>query len=336
MGFTNYTEAKSEEEELVSEEWKQMILSLPKERGWRTSHLYEYQGFWCQIAKIQAIANFQKHFQSFYSDVVLASIPKSGTTWLKALAFAVTNRDRFSVTSDSHPLLTSNPHDLVPFFEYKLYANNQTPCFSNFFSFDQRRLFGTHIPYPSLADSIKTSNCRIVYICRNPFDCFVSTWHFLGPLTSLSLEEAFEMFCQGIIGYGPFWEHMLGYWKESLERPEKGLFLMYEELKEDPLFHLKRLAKFLKCPFSLEEERSGVVEKIKKLCSFQNLKELEVNKKGKSIMSFENEKLFRKGEVGDWVNCLSPQMVERLSKVIDEKLGGSSLKFNVLPSNMDK
>jgi len=323
--------AAAAEEEKLSQECKELLLSLPKEKGWRTLHIYKFQEFWCQPTEIQSIISFRRHFQASDTDVVLATIPKSGTTWLKALAFAVVNRRRFAVLSNSHPLLSSNPHDLVPFFEYKLYANGQIPDLSNL---PQPRLFGTHIPFASLPNSIKKSDCRVVYICRNPFDTFISTWHYMeklrpGSQAPVLLDEAFEMYCKGIIGFGPFWEHMLGYWKESIERPHKVLFLKYEDLKEDITFQLKKLAEFLGIPFSLEEERSGVIENIAKLCSFENLKELEVNKTGKSIKNFENKDLFRKGEVGDWVNHLSPTMVEQLTELLEEKLGGSGLSFKV-------
>jgi hypothetical protein len=93
--------------------------------------------------------------------------------------------------------------------------------------------------------------------------------------------------------------------------------------------NISSLAGFLGFPFSLEEERSGVIEKIAKLCSFENLKELEVNKSGKSIKNFENKYLFRKGEVGDWVIYLSPTMVEKWTKLMEEKLGASGLSFKV-------
>lgn len=333
---------EEEEEERLSEECKQLLLSLPKEKGWRTPFLYKFQGFWCQSSEIQSIMAFQNHYQAFDTDIVLATIPKSGTTWLKALAFAIENRDRFPVVlvpnddvkdHHQHPLLTSNPHDLVPFFEYKLYSNGQIPDLSKLFP-QHPRLFGTHAPFPSLANSVKKSNSKIVYICRNPFDTFVSSWHFLnkvkpGSFPAFPLEEGFDLYCNGIIGFGPFWEHMLGYWKESVEKPEKVLFLKYEDLKEETCFHLKRLAKFLGCPFSLEEEKNGVIEEIVKLCNFESLKELEINKNGRSIKNFENKNLFRKGEVGDWMNYLSPRMFERLSNIMEEKLGGSGLKFKV-------
>ena len=163
MTITHYPNNQSSnggEEEELSHECKELLLSLPKEKGWRTPHLYKYQEFWCQAIEIQSIVSFQRHFQASDNDVVLATIPKSGTTWLKALAFAIVNRKRFSL-ENNHPLLTSNPHDLVPFFEYKLYANRQLPDLSNL---PHPRHFGTHLPFPSLPTSIKKSGCRVVYV----------------------------------------------------------------------------------------------------------------------------------------------------------------------------
>nr|KYP33476.1 hypothetical protein KK1_045667 [Cajanus cajan] len=281
--------------------------------------------------EIQAIITFQKHFQAKDSDVIVATIPKSGTTWLKALTFAIVNRHRFT-TSISHPLLTSNPHELVPFLEYTVYGdapNNQVPDLSNM---AEPRLFGTHIPYPSLAMSIKESNSKIIYICRNPLDTFVSTWIFLNKikpkhLPDFGLEEAFDMYCKGIIGFGPTWNQMLGYWNESLARPSKVLFLKYEDLKKDVEINVKRIAEFLGCPFTEEEESIGMIESIIKLCSFENMKELEANKSGTFGRNFERKYLFRKAETGDWVNYLSPKMAEKLSQIMEQKLSGSGLSF---------
>ncbi|RDX89329.1 Cytosolic sulfotransferase 15, partial [Mucuna pruriens] len=198
------------EEDSLSQECKEFILSLPREKGWRTRYLYLFQGFWCQAMEIQAIITFQKHFQAKDNDVIVASIPKSGTTWLKALTFAIVNRHRFPTSI-------------------------------------------------------------------NPLDTFVSSWIFLNKvmpeyLPKLTLEEAFDMYCKGIIGFGPTWNQMLGYWKESIARPSKVLFLKYEDLKKDVNFNVKRIAEFLGCSFTQEEESNGVVESIIKLCSFENMK----------------------------------------------------------------
>lgn len=263
--------------------------------------------------------------------MIIATVPKSGTTWLKALVYAIVSRSRFGVNSIDHPLLRANPHDLVPFLEYKVYSNNQVPNLSNLAS---PRFFASHVPYKSLPKTIieEKSNCKIVYICRNPFDTFVSVWHFmkkirptnLGPF---SLEEAFDKYCKGQVGYGPYWDHMLQYWEESLKSPQKVMFLKYEDLKGDIALQLRRLAEFLGYPFSPQEESNGVVEDIANLCSLQTMRDLEVNKSGKSILYFDNKSLFRKGEVGDWVNLLSKEMVERLSTIMEDKLAGSGLEF---------
>ncbi|KAI3445175.1 hypothetical protein Pfo_001840 [Paulownia fortunei] len=327
----NQSNAQDQQQEL-SPECKQLLSSLPKERGWRTPNLYLYQGFWCQPKEIQAIVSVQKHYTAEDTDLIVATIPKSGTTWLKALSFAIVNRQHFAHNQHNQPLLTSNPHELVPFLEYKLFANCRIPDMSGF---PRPRLLGTHMPIGALPDSIRDSRCRLLYMVRNPFDTFVSIWHFLNKirpesLGPFSLEEAFDMYCRGAIGFGPYWDHMLGYWHESLRSPHKVLFLKYEEMKEQTSFHLKKLAEFLGFPFSLQEEEDGVVEGIAKLCSFEHMKELEVNKKGKgAIADFENKALFRKAEVGDWVNHLTPLMVERLTNIMEEKLAGTGLSFKV-------
>ncbi|KAG8391083.1 hypothetical protein BUALT_Bualt01G0150900 [Buddleja alternifolia] len=322
-----------EQETLSTEFFDELLSSLPKEKGQRTPDIFLYQGFWCQPKEIQAIISIQKHYTAEGTDLILATIPKSGTTWLKALSFAIVNRKQFYHSQKDHPLLTSNPHELVPFLEYKLFADNQIPDMS---SFPRPRLLATHMPLGAMPDSVRNSRCKLVYLVRNPFDTFVSIYHFIDKirpkaLGPFSLEEAFDMYCRGVIGFGPYWEHMLGYWLESLRNPHKVLFLKYEEMKENTSFELKKMAEFLGYPFSREEEEDGVVEGIAKMCSFEHLKDLEVNKMGKgAIVNFENKHLFRKGGVGDWVNHLTPLMVERLTNIMEQKLACSGLSFKLL------
>ncbi|XP_020240017.2 cytosolic sulfotransferase 15, partial [Cajanus cajan] len=326
------------EEDKLSQDCKELVLSLPREKGWITPYLYLYQSFWNSSTEIQAIKNFQNHFQAKDNDVIIASVPKSGTTWLKALTYAIVNRQHFP-SLENHPLLNYNPHQLVPPFEFVLYDDIYGQI-HDLSIMTEPRLFGTHIPFTSLAKSIKESNCRIIYICRNLLDTFVSTWTFVDKimpeiLPTLPLEEAFEMYCKGVIGFGPSWNHILGYWEESLARPNKVLFLKYEDLKEDINFNVRKIAEFLGCPFTQEEEKDGVTENIIKLCSFEKMKELKVNKYGTMGEGriIENKNFFRKAEIGDWVNYLPRSMVEKLSKIIDEKLSGSGLSFRVYDLN---
>ncbi|XVE90226.1 hypothetical protein DITRI_Ditri20bG0062000 [Diplodiscus trichospermus] len=317
------------------EEFQELLRSLPKERNWNwngTHQLYFYQGFWClSSVALKAVISCQKHFQALDSDVFITSFPKCGTTWLKALTFSIVNRNQFD--KEENPLLSFGPHHLIRFLEYDIYLNNPSPDLQNC-SLYSPRLFSSHFPFASLPTSIRDSNSKIVYISRNPMDMFISLWFFSDRLRleneePLSLDEAFELFCRGVYPCGPYFDHVLGYWKASQENPNKILFLQYEDLKEDIISNVKKLAMFLGCPFTEEEEKRGVVEEIAETCSFGNLKELDVNKNGMHPFGIPNKTLFRKAEVGDWSNYLSPKMVKRLEKLIQENVNKSGLTFKL-------
>ncbi|KAF5197469.1 Cytosolic sulfotransferase [Thalictrum thalictroides] len=145
-----------------------------------------------------------------------------------------------------------------------------------------------------------------------------------------STKEYLEQFCEGVTHYGPFWEQILQYWKLSNERPEKVLFLKYEELKGDIIAQCKKMADFMNCSFSSEEENDGVIKDIAKFCSFEHLSNLEVNKQTEqsSIPQLDNGMFFRKGEIGDWKNLITTSMAEKLDQFVEQKLQGSGLKLN--------
>ncbi|KAB1212356.1 Cytosolic sulfotransferase 1 [Morella rubra] len=143
----------------------------------------------------------------------------------------------------------------------------------------------------------------------------------------LTIEEAFDNFSKGISVYGPYWDHVMSYWKESLEKPEKVFVLKYEDMKEQPTIYLKKLAEFLECPFSREEEVKGVINDILRLYSFENLSNLEVNKNGKILMLVNKAALFRRGEAENWKNHLTAEMSETLDRITEEKFHNVGLKF---------
>ncbi|KAL8225279.1 hypothetical protein R6Q57_017836 [Mikania cordata] len=115
----------------------------------------------------------------------------------------------------------------------------------------------------------------------------------------------------------------------TYDNGRKILLLKYEDMKQDTAGSVKRLAEFTGYPFSIEEEKAGVIENIIKLCSFENLSNLEVNKSGscrpRPSVTIENRALFRKGKVGDWRHYLTEEMKEKIDKLMDEKLGHTGL-----------
>ncbi|KAF3507035.1 hypothetical protein F2Q69_00000255 [Brassica cretica] len=215
-------------EDKISEETKKLITSLPTDKD-SQGNLCKYQGCWYYYNTFQAVISFQKHFQPQDTDIILASTPKSGTTWLKALTVALLERSKHHDDHPlNHPLLSNNPHALVPLLE------SSTPDLTMFSPSSSTRLFSTHMPFHTLKEG---------------------------------------------------------------------------------------------CPFTEEEEESGGVNKILELCSLRSLSDLEANKSGKTVNGVDYKFFFRKGEVGDWKNHLTPEMESKIDTIIEEKLRGSGLSF---------
>ncbi|KAF3338906.1 flavonol 3-sulfotransferase-like protein [Carex littledalei] len=308
--------------EEVDSKYKELILTLPKEVRWPFV-MRKYKGFWQTEKILPGIMAMEEAFKPRPSDVIVASYMKSGTTWLKALTFTIMHRNKYVFSS--HPLLKLNPHDCVPITEYH-YATRDEQYLE---TLPSPRVLGTHLPYSILPESIKTSKCPIVYICREPKDVLVSLWHMVTRFEwfkkSFPFTQAFEIFCEGRMPYGPVWDHVLEYYMKSLHSPEKILFLKYEEMMKDPIDGVMRLAIFIGFPFSEEEIKNGLVEEIVEFCSFNKLKDLDVNKNG--IGHVKNDFFFRKAVVGDWQNHMTPEMAIKLDDITKEKLHHSGLIF---------
>jgi hypothetical protein len=274
----------------------------------------------------------KQHLKARDTDVFLATFPKCGTTWLKALVFAALHRT--TAGPALAPLAAHSPHQLVPFLEAQVFTNGRIPDLS---SLPAPRLLMTHIPPVSLPECIAASECKVVYLCRDPKDCFVSLWHFLNRFAPApwGIGEAFVQFCDGVSLFGPFWEHALGYWRWHVDKPEQVFFLTYEELAADTLGQLRRLTRFIGRPFTAEEQDAGVDREIVEACAMENLAGLEVNRSGETMMaerSVANNVFFRRGVVGDWKNHLTPEMARRIDEITENNFGGSGL---VLQSHLN-
>ncbi|CAL5005899.1 unnamed protein product [Urochloa decumbens] len=328
-----------------------MVASLP--RGPHCSlfpSLRHYRGFWLPEITLQCLPQVHARFDLGPTDVLIASFPKCGTTWLKSLCFAAARRSSHPPPLDlaaggDHPLLLRNSHDCVRFIDTLQFLQagddgNAPP---------QPRLLGTHLPYsllPARATGADGSaGCRIVYITRDPKDTLVSLFHFNSGVVMSGagapapapeaggFEEAFELYCQGRYGLGSQWEHAREYWSASARRPGRVLCLRYEEVLEDPAGSLRRIAAFMGCPFTAEEEDAGVVGAILELCGMETQRGLEVNRSGayvvRGLLSIGNKHFFRKGVAGDWRNHMTPEMAARLDGVVEEALKGSGFTFDL-------
>ncbi|KAK1383491.1 Sulfotransferase [Heracleum sosnowskyi] len=265
------------------------LLSLPKEKWCGDDLVYQFHGFWFMLPCLKGALQFLNNFKPLPTDVILASFPKTGTTWLKSLLFAITNR-----TSNTHP------HDLFPTLELQVYSSNPTAA-GNLTSCDgNARIFSTHVPYQFLSKSaIHSSECRIVYVTRNPKDTLISLWHYIGkskmPLMKpWTIEDAVDKFCDGT---------------------------------DDTKNQVKKLAEFLGCPLDNEEEADEIV----KICDIQTLKQHEVNKSSDlpKWLELPYNSYFRQGEVGDHKNYFDSHIIQRIDDMTKDKFHSAGFMFGL-------
>ncbi|KAE9467314.1 hypothetical protein C3L33_00756, partial [Rhododendron williamsianum] len=301
--------------------------SMPQEKWMGDVVLYQFHGFWFSPLLLQGTQELLNQFKPLSGDVILASFPKTGTTWLKSLLYSIINRSSIDQLAGNHP------HDLVPQLELQVYGPRAvsapphfpSPCSAS----PSNRIFGTHLPYQIFGKTAVSSDCRIVYVARNPKDTLVSYWHMVNTMEMAKrdpwpLEEAVDKFCEGFFPFGPYYEHVLGYQKESIERPKKFFFVTYEELKSDTKTQVKKLAEFLGCPFDNKEQ----VEEVVRSCSIETLRNHEVNKSSdmSKFIPMPLNSFFRKGQVGDHKNYLTKDMIERIDRITSDKFHGLIFK----------
>ncbi|PIN21572.1 Sulfotransferase [Handroanthus impetiginosus] len=289
---------------------------LPRARFWEAMDICQWEGYWFEPGLVKPAITFRSTFHARNDDILLASTIKTGTTWLKSLSLCITQNRQNHKHNDI--LTTENPHFHVPTIESMIYSTKPTKI--DIYDASSPRLLHTHLPYSVLPVSVKESQCKIVYIARNPKDTIISMWHFFNSIfrpnqDPFPLEKAVDCFCSGVHQYGSFFEHVVEYWLESQKRPEKMLFLKYEEMKRDPKGEVSKIAEFLGRPFG-----DGEVDEILWRCSLDRLKNLEVNKNGSILYNVPNSSYFRKGEVGDWKKYLTPEMEERINQTSRSKL----------------
>jgi estrone sulfotransferase len=75
--------------------------ALPAREGWSAT-LVQYKNYWLKPRMLEGILLAEQAFKPRADDIILSTQPKCGTTWLKALAFTITNRSRYDFSN--HPL----------------------------------------------------------------------------------------------------------------------------------------------------------------------------------------------------------------------------------------
>ncbi|XP_069768983.1 sulfotransferase 1B1-like [Narcine bancroftii] len=259
-------------------------------------------------------------FQAHPSDLLVATYPKAGTTWVQEIVDSILH-DGVVSQCDRGPM-----PNRIPFLEFKE-RGKQRPGMQKLREMPPPRVIKTHLPFSLLPKSFLEQRCKVIYCARNAQDVMVSFFHFdrmnkLQPEPG-SWAEYFLKFITGNVSYGPWHKHVRGWWEQRMHYPI--LYLFYEDLKEDLNREVRKVMKFLGREISNE-----AVASIVKHTSFESMKEnpaCNYSNVPSSIFDTNTSVFMRKGQVGDWKNHFTIAQAEVFDAVYRRWMEGSDLQF---------
>ena len=196
-----------------------------------------------------------EHYQPRKNDVIVSTYPKSGTTWMKQMAYQIGYKGEGDYTHIDRVIPW--PDNLVPMDDmamvddFSLVANSPT---------------GLHVIKSHLEAEYIPYNDEAKYICviRDPKDTLVSIVHFDNGFNQLLFGETVpvdawvDAFQTNNFVYQPWAELTDSWWR--LRNRDNVLVYLYEDMIREGEQCIKKVADFLEITLS-ESEFSKVVEK---------------------------------------------------------------------------
>ncbi|KAH9381559.1 hypothetical protein HPB48_005466 [Haemaphysalis longicornis] len=270
-------------------------------------------------------------------DVFIVTYVKCGTTWMQHIVYLIQN--------DGVP-----PASAVEFYTASPFIE---VCGSDCTRWMKRPgAIKTHMP---LHLTRYSPDARYIVVIRNPWDVIVSMHHFWFMISAYDYKEnfdySFENFMKGHFESGDYFKFYRDWYKLSGEA--NVLFIVYEDMKNDPKAAVLRVARFLGADYEARLLADGgkILDAVLKYSSVEEMANYtnrmihdfyeaefpfhgeeyrgwrhlhEVVHKGAGA-SADKINYVRKGTVGDWKNHFSSEQVKRLSEKFREETRGSGI-----------
>ena len=192
---------------------------------------HSLEEFFPKIAGLQSkeSAAHARTFLPRSDDILIATFPKSGTTWIQQICHGL--RTSGDMTFDEITFV-------VPWIEMA----HDLGLDSNAEQVANPRCFKSHDTWEDIA-----KGARYIYVVRNPYDVAISMFNFMDgwfiePGT-VALEEFIPAFFAANYRERGYWRHLLSWWAQK-DNPDV-LFCAYENMKVDLPGTVKRIAEFM-------------------------------------------------------------------------------------------
>ncbi|XP_078689670.1 sulfotransferase 1C4-like isoform X1 [Branchiostoma floridae x Branchiostoma belcheri] len=247
-----------------------------------------------------------KTFDIRDDDIMIMSYPKTGTWWI----YQVVKQILASEGIQDEKYLSNLPNHLeftVPGVGalVELFKTAPSP-----------RVLTTHVPVEFLPSGLLGSKAKIIVMMRNPKDTAVSTFHFYQKVPEMKTPESWDSFVEEFLAgdcpWGPFYDHVLGFWK--LKDHHNILFLKYEDMKKDLPAEVRKLSSFLGRPLSEE-----AVQAVVSATQFDSM--------NKTLVGQKIDLQTRKGVIGDWKNHFSDEQSRAFDDQYRDRLSNTGLEF---------
>lgn len=297
-------------EEMVKDRKLYGELQLPFKHSYLHGHIYP------PFVKQQHLDE-TKAFKVRLDDVFIATFPKNGTTWTQKIILnlhKVHQTDHDLAKPDEKHML-----EVMPWLE-----NTPNEVVDNM---PGPRYIKTHNAYDWVAYDPAVP-CKYIYIARNPKDVCVSLWHHCKGFAVFEYDGPFdefaELFLQGKVESGDWWEHVRGFYKNK--RDMTVLFMKYEDMHADGAAAIKKLNDFCSLPPLTDEMAAKVVE----LSAFKSMKSDPKSNYSwlDDVRKKDQAPFMRKGTVGDWTNYFSTEMAEKFDEKTQKMFSDLDLDFS--------
>lgn len=252
-------------------------------------------------------------------DVLVATYPKCGTTWMQQIVLVLLAGGEATKVAD--------PMEQAPWVDRECSLRRSVPEVVEkpaSDAFGGRRCFKTHAPYHLLPCADGFSRGKIIVVMRNPKDAAVSMYKHFRGLPAFGYSGPWdhfydELFSRGKVGHGDYFDHVLG-WRAAASEAANVLWLTFEETRADVAATVRRVAAFLE--IHVDET---IVDNVVRAASFDSMKAAHMARVEAGTQRMGSAQHFRSGTAGGWRSVFTVEQSEHFDALFLDRMRDSDV-----------